>query len=183
MQILHSHFWWPGLDGDIEGKTKACLGCQGVQSLPATAPLHPWSWPTEPWERIHIDFLGPLRGSMWLVVIDAHSKWPEVLRMNSTTTDATVACLRTLFARTGCPKVLVSDNGPQLVSSDFAAFLTANGIKHQRSAPFHPATNGLAERFVQSFKRAINAAPVSTPVQEVADKFLMVQTGPSSDHQ
>ena len=171
--LARSHFWWPGLDGDIEEKTKACLGCQRVQSLPATAPLHPWSWPTEPWERIHIDFLGPLRGSMWLVVIDAHSKWPEVFRMNSTTTDATVACLRTLFARTGCPKVLVSDNGPQLVSSDFAAFLTANGIKHQRSAPFHPATNGLAERFVQSFKRAINAAPVSTPVQEVADKFLM----------
>ena len=74
--LARSHFGWPGLDGDIEGKTKACLGCQRVQSLPATTPLHPWSWPTEPWERIHIDFLGPLRGSMRLVVIDAHSKWP-----------------------------------------------------------------------------------------------------------
>ena len=67
----------------------------------------------------------------------------------------------------------MSDNGPQFTAEEFQSFLRANGIHHRRSAPYHPATNGLAERFVQSFKRAITATPSTMPVQEAADKFLM----------
>ena len=51
----------------------------------------------------------------------------------------------------------MSDNGPQFVAKEFEEFMLNNGIKHIRSAPYHPATNGLVERFVQSFKRAMEA--------------------------
>ena len=46
----------------------------------------------------------------------------------------------------------MSDNGPQFISAEF---VKENGVKHVRSAPYHPSTNGLAERFVQSFKQAL----------------------------
>ena len=64
-----------------------------MRSTPAVAPLHPWLWPTQPWDRIHVDFAGPCQGRMLLVVTDAHSKWPEVFDMKSTTTPATIRVL------------------------------------------------------------------------------------------
>ena len=54
----------------------------------------------------------------------------------------TVVELRHIFATHGLPQQLVSDNGHQFVSEQFAEL---NGIKHFRSALYHPATNGLAE--------------------------------------
>jgi hypothetical protein len=93
--------------------------------------------------------------------------------MKNTTSAHTIEVLRTLFARTGVPIQLVSDNGPQFVSQEFEGFMQANGIRHITSAPYHPATNGLAERMVQTFKSALTAAKGSAPVQQKLDRFLM----------
>ena len=60
-----------------------------------------------------------------------------------------------MFAANGLLEQLVSDNGPQFVSEEFASFCQFNGIKHIRVSPYHPSSNGLAERFVQSFKVAM----------------------------
>ena len=51
----------------------------------------------------------------------------------------------------------VSDNGPQFVSEEFAKFMKSNGIHHIRSAPYHAATNGLAERMVETFKNSLKS--------------------------
>ncbi|KAL6463598.1 hypothetical protein MHYP_G00279890 [Metynnis hypsauchen] len=85
----------------------------------------------------------------------------------------TIQVLRSMFSRYGLPEVLVSDNGPQFVSDEFSRFLKANGVKHMRSAPFHPATNGLAERFVQTFKHSLKSSRGSTSLQERLDAFLL----------
>ena len=58
--------------------------CQAVRNAPAAAPLHPWVWPSSPWQRVHIDFAGPFQGRTFFVLVDAHSKWPEVVQMTST---------------------------------------------------------------------------------------------------
>ncbi len=128
-----------------------------MQKMPKAAPLHPWEWPAKPWQRIHVDFAGPFLNTTFLAVVDAHSKWPEVFTMSSTTSGHTIQVLRELFSRTGVPEQLVSDNGPQFTSEEFRTFLKCNGIRHITSAQFHPSTNGLAERFVQSLKNALRA--------------------------
>ena len=156
--LARSYFWWIGLDKDIECLGKSCGRCQAVKSNPPPAPLHPWVWPDAPWTRIHVDYAGPFLGKMFLVVVDAHSKWPEVLIANSTTSHSTMEALRTLFGRYGLPQQLVSDNGPQFVSSEFSHFLSTNGVKHIRNAPYHPSSNGQAERFVQTLKRSLKAS-------------------------
>ena len=66
--------------------------------------------------------------------------------------------LRQMFAAYGLQNQIVSHNGPQFISDDFATFTKMNGIKHIRSAPYHPASNSLAERFVQSLKQAPKAS-------------------------
>ncbi|XP_039518223.1 uncharacterized protein K02A2.6-like [Pimephales promelas] len=79
-EIARSYFWWPGLEGDIEGKAKSCPSCQQVRNDPQLAPLHPWDWPETPWQRVHVDFAGPIEGKMLLIAVDAHSKWPGTAR-------------------------------------------------------------------------------------------------------
>ena len=156
--IARSFVWWPKLDKAIEETAKDCRNCQQIQHVPPLTVLHPWIWPSKPWQRIHVDFAGPFMNTMFFVVVDAHSKWPEVVMMKSTTSTKTIKVLHDLFAPYGLPLQLVSDNGPQFVSEEFSKFFKQNGIKHCKSAPFHPATKGLAERFVQSLKQGLRAS-------------------------
>ena len=113
--LARSHVRWPGLDQEIENYAKSCASCQVDKHAPPKAPLHPWAWPTVPWQRIHVDFAGPVNGKMLFILVDAHSKWPEVFTMSSTTSGRTISKLRETFARFGLPEELVSDNGPQFV--------------------------------------------------------------------
>ncbi|KAJ8366188.1 hypothetical protein SKAU_G00150190 [Synaphobranchus kaupii] len=106
--LARSYVWWPGIDSQIEDLAKTCSGCQQIQRQPQTAPLHTWEWPTTPWQRIHIDYAGPFMERMFLIVVDAHSKWPEVFTVKQATSTKTVDVLRTLFSRTGLPQQLES---------------------------------------------------------------------------
>lgn len=63
--------------------------------------------------------------------------------------------LRTLFASFGLPEEVVSDNGPQFTSSVFKSFLKNNGVKQTLTPPYHPASNGAAERSVQILKQSL----------------------------
>ena len=133
----------------------ACKICQSSIASPPVAPLHPWTWPTRPWARLHVDYAGPYLGHCFFVVVDAHSKWLEVIPMTSTTTAATVEKLCVLFVQFGIPEILVSDNRTNFVSKEFAEFTRHNGIKHVTSAPAHPSSNGLAKRVVRTFKNGL----------------------------
>ena len=119
-----SYFWWYGLDKAIEDLAKSCSRCQSVKPAPAKAPLHPWIWPDAPWKRVHVDFAGPFMEKTYFIWVDAHSKWPEVITMSSTTSQKTIDVLRSLFARYGIPEQLVSDNGPQFTSEEFSVYAT-----------------------------------------------------------
>ena len=171
LQLLHSthmgsssmknmarrYLWWPGSDSDIENVSKHCSSCQNNQPYPKGSLPHPWNVPEHPWDRIHIDFAGPFGGSMWLLVVCAYSKWIEVVNMHSNTTAPNlIKKLREIFSRFGLPKVLVSDNGPQLSRShEFNNFMLKNGIKYIPIPSYHAASNGQAEVMVRCFKSAM----------------------------
>jgi len=77
--LVQLHAWWPGIDDHI---VKACSSCQNARD-PVRIPLHQWELPAQPWQRFHIDFAGPYRDKVWLLVIDVYSKWPEIHCMES----------------------------------------------------------------------------------------------------
>ena len=147
--------WWPGMDAEITKKVQTCEKCQLNQKAPSEAPLHPWEWPKRPWTRVHIDHMGPFEGKTVLVVVDAHSKWIEAVTVPSTSSAATIRVLRNLIAAHGLPELIFSDNGTSYTSEEFKTFVEGNGIRHRTSAPYHPATNGLAERAVQVVKNGL----------------------------
>ena len=138
------------MDQAIEDKVKFCHTCQVNQNAPAKAPLHPWEWPERPWSRIHIDHAGPYHNQLWLIIVDAHSKWLDIYPVSSTNSQTTIDMLRVSFSNQGLPEMIVSDNAASFTSAQFAEFCDNNGIHHVTSAPYHTASNGLAERAVQS---------------------------------
>ncbi|KAG8226123.1 hypothetical protein J437_LFUL003270 [Ladona fulva] len=110
--------WWPNMDRKIEETVRKCLHCQDQRSEAAQAPVHPWEFPAKPWNRLHIDFAGPLHGFHWLVIVDARTKWPEVFSMKNATSQATINAISSVIARFGAPE-LVSDNGLQFTTTEF----------------------------------------------------------------
>ena len=172
MKSLTRQFvWWPKIDSDLESKVRNCGTCQKFKSEPPQAILHPWEWPKQPWVRVHADFAGPFLGKMYLILIDAHSKWIKVHITTSTTSSVTIEKLRSTFATFGIPEILVTDNGFNFTSSEFEEFLKFNGICHIKTVPYHPASNGLAERAVQTFKSGMKKLTSGTLETRVA-RFL-----------
>ena len=96
--------------------------CQQTRLVPTAAPLTPWMWPGTPWHRVHADF-AKKEGQHFFVMVAAHSKWPEILPMSSTTAAATIAAFRDVFARFGFPVYVVTKNGPQFINAKFDEFL------------------------------------------------------------
>lgn len=143
MKVVTLRFmWWPGLEKEIEQMGKSCQACQTTKGYSPVAPLHPWIWP---WKRVHLDFAGPFQGAMFLVAVDTYSKWPEVKVLSTTTVSKILNVLREWVAHHGIPEHVVTDNGSQFVAEDFKIFTERNGIKHTKSAPYHPASNGLVQ--------------------------------------
>lgn len=88
------------------------------------------------------------------------------------TTKTTIEICREIFSRFGIPSILVSDNGSSFVLYVFQNFLKQNGIKHIKIAPYHPTSNGLAERFVQTLKQALRAInPSATYINKELCKY------------
>ena len=79
----------------------------------------------------------------------------EVAIVSTCSSQQAIKFLRGIFATHGIPEQLVSDNGSAFCSDEFKSFTLCNGIKHSRTAPYHPSSNGLAERSVQTFKEAL----------------------------
>ena len=92
---------------------------------------------------------------MYLLVTDAHCKWPEIVEMKSTIACKTIEEQQKLCASYGLPKQVVT---PRFVSEEFAKFIKLNGIKHVKCAPYHPSTNGATETLVQTFKKTMKAS-------------------------
>ncbi|KHN83184.1 Uncharacterized protein K02A2.6, partial [Toxocara canis] len=160
------------LDPRIFKNLVNCVACALAAKNPVKAELHSWPKNTKPWQRIHVDYGGSFRGNNFLVLVDAYSKYPEISRMASTTSLATINTLRGLFARYGLPETIVSDKGAQFSSYDSQEFCISNEICHIFSPPYHPRSNGQAERFVDTFKRAMLKLRREGTVPEIMDIFL-----------
>ena len=151
--IARSYVWWPGIDDQIEVALKKCQHCLAHKSQPPKL-ISPWSPPEVPWSRVHIDFAGPVKGHIYFLAIDAFSKWPEVNKVHTTSSQAAIGALTSMIARFGIMDLIVSDNATAFTSFEFQQFCKRFAIRHITPAPYHPNTNGEVERLVQSCKNA-----------------------------
>lgn len=154
-QLAREHFYWQGVNKDIVSFCKTCKACQEL-NVPTTPAVY-GNWPesTTPFERVHIDFFHKNK-RVFLILVDSYSRWLEVKRMSTTTAEAVEKVLDGIFSIFGFPKKIVSDNGPPFQSEGFAQYCSLRNIRHVLTPPYHPASNGLAERAVKTTKAVLN---------------------------
>jgi hypothetical protein len=126
-------------------------------------------------ESHHVDSVGAFEGHMWLIIINAYTKWLDVVRIKSTSAAITCSKLREVFARYGLPRTIESDNTTQLIADEFKLFSKNNAIHQVLSMPYHLKTSGLAERAVRTFKDRMSAAKESTTAASAARRFDTVE--------
>ncbi|GJR96005.1 reverse transcriptase domain-containing protein [Tanacetum coccineum] len=106
-----------------------------------------------------IDFMGPFpcsRGNKYiLVAVDYLSKWVEAKALP--TNDARVVCkfLKSLFARFGAPRAIISDRRTHFCNDQFAKVMLKYGVTHRLSIAYHPQTSGQVEVFNHGLKRIL----------------------------
>lgn len=174
-QLARRYVYWPRIDSDIEKLVKSCEQCALIKSSPKKVALHSWDEPTENWERIHIDYAGPLEDYYFLICVDAKSKWAEIqISKEAPTTLSTIRLLNNIFVSHGYPQFLVSDNATIFHSAEMQSYCSQNGIFQKFIAPGYPATNGLAERNVQTLKTRLRTAKEdNTSMHEKVQNILL----------
>ena len=169
---MRCYVYWPNMDKDIADMVDSCKGCALAAKAPATT-CKPWPKTVQPWQRIHVDFAGPLDDQYYLFVADSHTKWPEVLKCKRPTTNCTIGFLHELFARFGVVDCVVTDNATQFISNEFKQFCDTYQVMYITTLQYHPRSNGQAERFVDNMKRDLNKAQ-GTPTDRALQQFLQV---------
>ncbi|XP_078528658.1 uncharacterized protein LOC144806095 [Lissotriton helveticus] len=167
-RLIRENFWWPVVDKMVDRLVRDCSHCINSDKMLhlTSAPLKPVSWPNFPWQKVAFDISGPFKqlpcnARYALVLVDYHSKWPEVKFVSTASSQAVVLFLKEVFAREGFPETCVTDNGAQLISADVEKFLSGCGIKHYTTSLYEPRENGQVERFNRVLKDCINGTHTS----------------------
>ncbi|KAL5017541.1 hypothetical protein ScPMuIL_007130 [Solemya velum] len=153
--------WWPRINREIEDLVRNCTICV-KQKADHAEPLRPTPFPERPWQKVGSD-LFQIKNAIYLLVVDYFSRYIEIALLKSTSSQAVINHMQSIFARHGIPETVVSDNGPQYASEAFVKFAKDYGFCHETSSPYYPQGNAEAERAVQTIKRAIRNA--SDPYQ------------------
>lgn len=182
-QLARKYCFWKNIDRDIEYLVRSCPNCAMVRKNPAKVETHQWDEPLLNFQRVHIDYAGPFQNHHFFVLVDAKSKWPEIRVIKyAPTSEKTICLLKDIFATHGLPEVIVSDNTTIFQSVTFRSFCKSQGIIQKFIAPGHPATNGLAERYIQTLKRKLKAmenenTPIYMKVQQIVLRYRATPMG------
>ena len=145
--------YWPGMLAEIQQYISACEICRkfDTTSQPNES-LVSHEVPSRPWERVGADIF-TLHDKDYLVTIDYYSNFWEVDRLPDTKASTAILKLKSHFARYGIPDQVVSNNGPQFTSKEFATFAKTWDFEHLTSSPGNSKANGKAESGVKTAKR------------------------------
>lgn len=149
--------FWPKINQDVSNEVLNCATCQKYQVSQPAQPLQPHQPTARPYQKIGAD-LFTCQGKDYLIMTDYYSLYPEVCKLQSTTAEAVITCMKATFARHGVASEVFTDNGPQFSSEKFRNFAKQWDFIHATSSPHFPQSNGLVEKSVQTVKRLMHKA-------------------------
>jgi len=161
---IQLYFWWPALESQVKTYVKSCPDCQSVarKTRLDRVPIAPVERGLQAFDVIHIDLIGPFpikstRGHLYvLTAVCSLTRWPMAVPLTSLSARELCDALISLFTTCGVPRVIISDNGTNMVSGLTQEVYNRLGIELRTSSAYHPQGNAIVERFNQSLKRMLH---------------------------
>ncbi|BHF74082.1 hypothetical protein SprV_0401716600 [Sparganum proliferum] len=162
-KLLAERFVWPDMNKDVKAWARSCLSCQRnkVQrhnkSPPGTFPSTDARF-----NLLHVDVVGPLPPSNGfthlLACVDRYTRWAETIPLPNTQTETIVkAFVSHWVAMFGAPSTVTTDRGAQFESALFQTLMNFLGCTRIRTTAYHPAADGIVQRFHRQLKTALRA--------------------------
>ena len=147
--------YWPRINLDIENYVRKCKICATYSNSKTAEPMIAHKIPNCPWLKLGLDIYIK-NGKNYLIVVDYYSKYVEIEPLGrDSTSENVIKKLKSIFARHGIPRTLITDSGTQLTSITFKKFANEWNFNHITSSPHHQQSNGQVERTIQTVKRMI----------------------------
>ena len=160
---IRQKYYWPRMYQDTREYQQSCTNCQKAKYPNRRhPPLHPLP-PAGVFGRWHMDFIGPFHTSAdgkkyILLIVDSFSRWPEAFALpNAEAATVAQVLYSEIFTRYGAPKALVSDRGPQFMSSLVSSLCEIFSVRRSVTTPYHPQSNAVCERFNSYLEASLRA--------------------------
>jgi Integrase zinc binding domain/Integrase core domain len=171
---VRQNYYWPQMYKEIEEYIDSCYFCQTRASPKKNNELNPIE-PTGPWERVGIDFIGPLeestqRNRYIITAMDYFTRWPEARAVPYANAETAARFIyEEIICRHGIVNVIHTDQGTHFVNELLKELAGKFQMKHHRVTAYHPQANGLVERFNGTLKKTLSKICEET---EEWDKFI-----------
>lgn len=160
---LQALVYWPKMSMDVRDYVRCCRACQMYKPETRKPPGKlQQTTVSRPWEMLGVDLMGPFprssSGNLHLLVfVDYLSRWVELFPLRKATAETISQYLtKEILTRWGVPKYILSDQGPQFVSTVFEETCKRWNITLKKTSAYHPQTN-LTERINRNVKTMLAA--------------------------
>lgn len=180
MYRVKREYYWPRMKTDILNYVRNCEICKANKpsNKIQQTPMGSQRIANRPWEMLYIDFVGPLprskQGNMhMLVVVESFTKFVHAHPLRVANAKGVIQFLENrIFLVFGFPKIIVSDNGSQFISTEFKECLQKYDVRHWLTARYHPQANA-AEAANKTLETAVRAYIKDTNGHRDWDKNLL----------
>ena len=159
--LISTRFAWPNMHSDINRWTRQCLQCQKAKvNRHTNAPVLVFKPPDARFSTVQVGPLSPSQGYQYLLTcVDRLSRWPDAFPIKDTTTETvTRALMLRWISRLGVSSTIITDRGSQFESNLWSQLSLLLGVHRQRTTAYHPAANGMVERFHRQLKTALKCS-------------------------
>ena len=149
--FTHESIYWVYINTDIGKHIKNCTMCLEFQQTHPKEKIIHHNIPLRPWEVLGADIF-QFNNKNYLCIIDYHSKFPVVKRMEGISTENLIATAKVIFVEYGIPHKFMSDAGTNFVSDRSRKFCSSLNIKQAVSSAYHHQSNGQVKPCIKFIK-------------------------------